>query len=369
VLFLNRSEAASDIRVNWSSLGLKTGKAKVRDLWAHSDLGVPVDGWTAKAVPPHGVVMLIVQGEYDWDRSRSYEAESSYNTFAGLARQRCKLTGFSSTAGVVGVGNGKDHSLQFNRMAAPTAGPYTLDIFYACNGERHAEMSVNGKETMPIVFPATGNDQLVGMVTVEVSLQAGEGNAIRFANTSGPAPVFDRIRIRPSGSVLPVAEAKLLRIDDNTKGHWQSIFGKSGFTIPGGPVTTSDLATVACEESIFVWAATTDDRRALNTGETNKGIASCRYDPNQISVGVSVAAGKMAQVALYVCDWTREKRAMRVSVIDQGTWIERCSADVAQFDQGRWLVFQVKGDVQFRLTKTEGTNVVLGGVFIDPVIP
>jgi len=42
-----------------------------------------------------------------------------------------------------------------------------------------------------------------------------------------------------------------------------------------------------------------------------------------------------------------------------GSWY---STDVAQFDQGRWLVFQVKGDVQFRLTKTKGTNVVLGGV-------
>jgi len=59
VLLFNRGEAAADINANWGEVGLPSGKAKVRDLWAHTDRGVFTDSFKAN-VSPHGVVMLKV---------------------------------------------------------------------------------------------------------------------------------------------------------------------------------------------------------------------------------------------------------------------------------------------------------------------
>jgi len=59
VLLFNRGEAAADINANWGEVGLPSGKAKVRDLWAHADRGVFTDSFKAN-VPPHGVVMLKI---------------------------------------------------------------------------------------------------------------------------------------------------------------------------------------------------------------------------------------------------------------------------------------------------------------------
>jgi alpha-galactosidase len=59
VLLFNRGEAAADISAGWGEVGLPSGKAKVRDLWAHTDRGVFTDSFKAN-VPPHGVVMLKV---------------------------------------------------------------------------------------------------------------------------------------------------------------------------------------------------------------------------------------------------------------------------------------------------------------------
>jgi len=59
VLLFNRREAAADISANWGEVGLPSGKAKVQDLWAHTDRGVFTDSFKAN-VPPHGVVMLKV---------------------------------------------------------------------------------------------------------------------------------------------------------------------------------------------------------------------------------------------------------------------------------------------------------------------
>jgi alpha-galactosidase len=59
VLLFNRGEAAADISASWDEVGLPSGKAKVRDLWAHADRGVFTDSFKAN-VPSHGVVMLKV---------------------------------------------------------------------------------------------------------------------------------------------------------------------------------------------------------------------------------------------------------------------------------------------------------------------
>jgi alpha-galactosidase len=63
VVLLNRTESTADIAVTWSSLGLTSTNATVRDLWSHNDLGGMANGYTAKNVPSHGVVMIKVSGQ------------------------------------------------------------------------------------------------------------------------------------------------------------------------------------------------------------------------------------------------------------------------------------------------------------------
>jgi alpha-galactosidase len=58
VCLFNRGEAARDVNVKWSELGL-SGKLKVRDLWAHLDKGA-LEGSFSAEVPSHGVVMIRV---------------------------------------------------------------------------------------------------------------------------------------------------------------------------------------------------------------------------------------------------------------------------------------------------------------------
>ncbi len=59
VLLFNRASVPSTITANWGRVGLKTNKARVRDLWAHTETAV-VENFYATTVPSHGVVMLRV---------------------------------------------------------------------------------------------------------------------------------------------------------------------------------------------------------------------------------------------------------------------------------------------------------------------
>jgi len=58
VALLNRSGGSANITVNFSDIGL-SGRATVRDLWAHEDRGEH-DGSFSAEVPSHGVVMLKI---------------------------------------------------------------------------------------------------------------------------------------------------------------------------------------------------------------------------------------------------------------------------------------------------------------------
>jgi alpha-galactosidase len=58
VALFNRSEGMISVSAIWDLLGLK-GKHKIRDLWAHQDLGSFRDVYSAQ-VPVHGVVMLRI---------------------------------------------------------------------------------------------------------------------------------------------------------------------------------------------------------------------------------------------------------------------------------------------------------------------
>ena len=58
VALFNRGDDAARMSVKWSDLGVK-GKAKARDLWAHTDVKVEGAEFSA-TVPSHGVVMLRV---------------------------------------------------------------------------------------------------------------------------------------------------------------------------------------------------------------------------------------------------------------------------------------------------------------------
>ena len=59
VALFNRSDAAVDMTVLWTDLGLPAGAAAVRDLWDRSDRGIFQNRYTAN-VPSHGVVLIKV---------------------------------------------------------------------------------------------------------------------------------------------------------------------------------------------------------------------------------------------------------------------------------------------------------------------
>ncbi|GAA1795726.1 hypothetical protein HC028_18575 [Planosporangium flavigriseum] len=121
------------------------------------------------------------------------EAEAASNVLSGAARIR-KVAAASGGEVIANIGRAPANSLRFNRIVVPADGVYTLAIHYVSADERTATVSVNDGRFNVLRFPATGDWETVGSLTLRVKLDQGI-NSLEFSNAATAAPDLDRIII------------------------------------------------------------------------------------------------------------------------------------------------------------------------------
>ena len=192
VALFNLAGSPAAVSASWASLGF-TGKASVRDLWNHENLGSLKDKVT-EALPAHGSRLFTVTPHGRALAFTGYEAESPANTLAGNA----SVADCSACSGGKKVGNlylgGR---LTFDDIVVPEAGTYQVRIAYVSADARSAAISANGGGATTHKFPSTGDWGTVETVSVPLILKAGS-NTITFDSGTGYAPDIDRIDVPKS---------------------------------------------------------------------------------------------------------------------------------------------------------------------------
>ncbi|WP_432189190.1 alpha-galactosidase D [Streptomyces sp. Tue6028] len=192
VALFNLADEPAAVTAHWASLGL-TGKATVRDLWNHENLGTYKDKVT-QALPAHGSRLFTVTPRGSALKTTAYEAEATANTLAGNA----SVADCSACSGDHKVGNlYLGGSLRFNDVTVDKAGTYLIKVAYVSGDARSADISANGNKATSHKFPSTGDWGSVESVSVPVALKAGS-NTITFDSGSGYAPDIDRIDVPQS---------------------------------------------------------------------------------------------------------------------------------------------------------------------------
>jgi hypothetical protein len=209
-----------------------------------------------------------------------------------------------------------------------------------------------------------------------------------------PAPsVTTTIR---SGALTPTttpstppltSQAVFVNLDTTTRGTWSGVYGSQGYLlapndanhpysqIPGyAAVSVSEAAT-------YIWADSTNDSRALKrpTGSNgNNRLAACWYAGSAFAVDINATDGQAHQIAFYFLDWdslgSPAGRVERVDAQDAITGTTLDSRTLGQpsgdanpadrFNNGKYLVWNVRGHVRFRITDLNTTsNAALSGLF------
>ncbi len=168
--------------------------------------------------------------------------------------------------------------------------------------------------------------------------------------------------------------AAFVALDSSTKGNWPAHYGNDGYVVVGATAVNASYsgAISAPNASTYVWNQTNYDVKALyKSPALTDRIAATWYNTGNAAGGsftidVPITDTTVThQVALFCSDYDNGNRAETVKVqTPSGTVLD--TESVSGFSDGKYLVWNVKGHVQFVVTQTAGTSAVVSGVFLDP---
>lgn len=178
-----------------------------------------------------------------------------------------------------------------------------------------------------------------------------------------------------SGSGTGVsAAATYIDTDSTTQGSWTGVYGNDGYSVIGGSTSLPAYATFSTVGSTFYeWEQPSfnNDKRALTvtrSGNTQT-VAACDYS-NSGSFALDVDVNGSAQVAIYILDddYTvrPNNRAETIQISSASSGAVLSTQNVTNFTQGKYLVYDISGDVQITFINDPGSlNCVVSGIFFD----
>jgi hypothetical protein len=175
--------------------------------------------------------------------------------------------------------------------------------------------------------------------------------------------------LTPTATPIPSTSASFLTTDTATQGTWKQTYGSEGYSVIGDTQSLPSYAQITpANNSSFTWAPSTTELRALQKGGTaTDRIASAWYNSNAFTLTLSDP--NTHKIALYFLDWDSTTRTQTVEVLDAATNVTLDTRTLSSFNPGNYLVWNIKGNVIFRITRTGGSNGVLSGMFVGGSTP
>ena len=199
---------------------------------------------------------------------------------------------------------------------------------------------------------------LAGHVTFQITL------------TGGPNAVLSGLFFGARAPVVTAAAANFARIDSSTQGTWKGTYGTDGDAIFSDSSIYPSYAQVSLSgNSAAVWAASTTDIRALQKLASTDRIAPVWYTYSSISIDVNLTDANAHSVALYFLDWDNQGRTESVEVLDPLSNTVLDTRTISNFQEGQYLVWNLRGHVNLRISGIGGINSVFSGLFFGPPVP
>jgi hypothetical protein len=210
-----------------------------------------------------------------------------------------------------------------------------------------------------VTTDATGNASFT--VTLPVTVPVGNFISSTATDPAGNTSEFSQDRVV---SAAASGSASFVTTDTTTQGTWKGTYGSDGFNVIADSASYPAYATVTPSgQATYAWAASTTDVRALQKATAADRIAGIWYSATSFTVDLNFNDSNTHRVSAYFLDWDTTNRSERVDVVDAGTGTVLDTRTVSSFHNGEYLVWNLTGHIQLRITKLGGANAVLSGLF------
>ncbi len=237
------------------------------------------------------------------------------------------------------------------------------------NGQQQFTAAVRGTNNTAVTWsmnPSVGTLTTSGLYTAPATISSAQ--TITITATS----VADTSKSANATVTLSTAtnSAKFVTLDTTTQGNWKGVYGSNGYNVINDTVAYPSYVTVTPSGvNATTWASSTTDERALLTASGTNRIAAAWYNASPFLIDMVFNDGLQHQVAIYCLDWDSTTRAERIDILDANGVLLN-TQNVSNFHNGQYLVWQLSGHVQVRVTNlNSNSNAVISGLFFDTTAP
>jgi hypothetical protein len=165
----------------------------------------------------------------------------------------------------------------------------------------------------------------------------------------------------------PEAGALFLAPDPTTRGNWVGTYGANGYHVFGDAPNYPDRVRVSNSGAQLFLESTVspDDRASQKAFCPDERIVGLWYARDQFSVDIDLMDRQAQQITFYLWD-SSGTRAESIDVIDAWTGRVLDRQQIQNFQDGVYLGWEIAGHVKFVISRREGANAVLNGLFFDP---
>ena len=174
----------------------------------------------------------------------------------------------------------------------------------------------------------------------------------------------------------PPTSASFVTKNTTTQGSWNDAYGAQGYNISqdssaNNPRLPYNVTMNVSQASPLVWNPSTLDPRALLKAAPNAsdGIAAAWSGASNFSIDVRMNDGLSHQVALYALDWDNQGRNETIQVINDANGAVLNTQTISSFQNGTYLVWNVQGNVTFKVTTNNSASAVISGLFFGDRVP
>ena len=297
--------------------------------------------------------------------------------FAGAGIQR-----FGSAWGAADSGDGNQTAFiqntgSLSQTLSLASGAYALSFLAAqraysipAGGVQPLRVSV---DEVPIGGLVTPPDTSFRVFTIPFTISSAGTHTLSFAGIDGSGDKSTFIDAVTLADASDPPTANFVRMDVATQGNWKGVYGGDGYAIFEDSAAYPAFARVAPEDKLdYIWDAQPASSRALQRALSGR-IAACWYSPGNgggsFSIDVNLIDLATHSVAVSMLDWDAQNRSTHVDVVDVLTGQVLDSRTLSSYQQGVYLVWNIKGHVRLQFTSVGGPNAVVSGIFFGAPLP
>jgi len=150
-------------------------------------------------------------------------------------------------------------------------------------------------------------------------------------------------------------------------GNWIKAYGAQGHRVIGSTSSIPSYVSYTTDGATRIIDNSSKKAAALRTPDGQSRVLAYLNSDTSFAINLDFNDDQAHRVTLYAADTDKRGRAQTYSVVDASTGLVLRQINIKNFSKGKYVSFDLRGDVKLVVTRTGGGSAIVNGIFFDNV--